>query len=120
MQIVLKGQVPAQKNRKVISVNSRTKRPFLRTHEAVKEWQDDVSLQLMQYKGTASKATITYKFYCKDKRRRDLDNMIASVNDALVKAGLLEDDSWQCLSIGAAEGAYDKDDPRVELYIDED
>ena len=56
----------------------------------------------------------------KDDRKRDLDNMIASCNDCLVKAGLLKDDCWQLLSIGGASAEIDKKNPRAELWIEED
>lgn len=85
------------------------------------EWRRSAMLQLKAYKGQADKrATIIYMFYVKDNRRRDLDNMIASVNDVLVEAGLLKDDSWQWLAIGGAQAAYDKANPRVALWIKED
>lgn len=72
-------------------------------------------------KGSAEgKVTIAYQFFVKDNRRRDLDNMIASVNDVLVKAGLLIDDDWQHLAIGGADAEIDKKSPRVELWIEED
>lgn len=119
MKIVLTGQTPSQKNGKSVGV-TKSGRVFVASNKIVKAWQDDVAKQLLQYRGqTDGKVTITYKFYCKDQRRRDIDNMVASVNDALVKAGLLPDDSWQCLSIGAAEGEYDKENPRCELWVDE-
>lgn len=122
MNIVLLGQVPAQKNAKRMAINKRTGKPFPVTAKAVKEWQNDVSKQLLsQYKGCADgKVTIAYEFFVKDNRRRDLDNMIASVNDALVKAGLLIDDDWQHLAIGAADAEIDTKNPRVEIWIGEE
>lgn len=119
MKIVLQGQVPAQKNSKNIGRNKYTGKTFFTSSATVKEWQRDVAKQLAAYRGQADdKVTIAYQFYVKDLRRRDLDNMIASVNDALVSAGLLKDDSWHSLSIGAADAELDKDNPRVELWID--
>lgn len=85
------------------------------------QWERDVLVQLQtQFRGQAEgKVTVAYKFRIKDKRARDLDNMIASVNDALVKAGLLRDDSWQCLAIGGADAELDKENPGVEIWLDE-
>lgn len=121
MRIVLAGQVPAQKNNHVSWVNPKTGRVVNTTARHVQLWQQDVAKQLMQYRGQAEgKVSIAYTFHVKDNRRRDLDNMIASVNDALVKAGLLKDDSWQSLSIGAADAVLDKENPGVELWIGED
>jgi len=122
MHITLLGQVPSQKNAKHIAVNRTTGKRFPMTDKHVKEWQKDVHLQLVsQYKGCAdNKVTVAYMFYVKDNVRRDIDNMIASVNDALKRAELIKDDCWQFLSIGAADAEIDKTNPRVELFIEEE
>lgn len=87
--------------------------------QAFRQWEKDALLQLMAYKGQPDdKVTIAYQFYCKDNRPRDLDNMIASINDVLVKAGLLKSDSWQDLAIGGADAEIDRTNPRVEIFID--
>lgn len=118
MQIEILGQVPSQKNSKNIGTNRHTGRMFVTSNKIVKDWQESASKQLMAYSGQAEdKVTIAYQFYVKDMRRRDLDNMVTSVNDALVKAGLLKDDSWHSLAIGAADAELDKDNPRVVLWI---
>ena len=119
MRIVLTGQVPAKKN---------SRRPFIRNGRIMNfpstryvSWEKDVLMQLKQWSGQPDKkATITYQFYVKDNRPRDIDNMIASINDALVKAGLLRSDSWQELAIGAADAVIDRENPRVELWLEED
>jgi hypothetical protein len=46
--------------------------------------------------------------------------MIASVNDCLVKAGLIEDDCWQLLSIGGANCQIDRKNPRAEIWVEQD
>lgn len=119
---VIKGQVPAQKNDKRMAINRATGKPFPVSSKAVKEWQKSAAMQLAAtFKGKADgKVTIAYEFYVKDDRRRDIDNMICTVNDAIVKAGLIEDDSWQWLSIGAADAQIDRENPRVILYISEE
>lgn len=89
--------------------------------KAHKEFEDSALLQLAAYKGQAEgKVTIAYEFRVKDNRARDLDNMMASVNDVLVKAGLLKDDSWQYLAIGGADATINKENTGVTLYIEED
>lgn len=116
MNITLLGQVPSQKNGKSVGVNPRTGKIFVTSNKIVKAWQEDVAWQLKTQKLVIKgKSVIDYTFYVKDNRRRDLDNMVASVNDALVKAGVIEDDSWQLLEIGGARGEYDKTNPRVIL-----
>lgn len=117
MNIVILGQVPPKKNSKQLFM--RGGRPMMVSSKAYLEWEKDALSQLKAFKGQADeKVTIAYQFYVKDLRARDLDNMIASVNDALIKAGLLKDDSWQWAAIGAADAELDRDNPRVELWID--
>ena len=121
MHITLLGQTPSQKNNKNVGRNKHTGHTFVTSSAIVKTWQKSAKTQLLQYKGCADKRVcITYMFYVKDNRARDIDNMIASVNDALKKAGLLKDDSWQHLYIGSADAEIDKQNPRAELWLIED
>lgn len=120
MKLTLTGQTPAQKNSKQMALNRRTGAMFPVSNPIVKRWQSVVAKELaMLYQRDTftDRVVITYMFYVQDNRRRDIDNMIASVNDALVKAGIIEDDSWQCLKIGEADAMLDKDNPRAELVI---
>lgn len=118
MQIKILGQTPSKKNQRNLFVrNGRIVNIPSKKHA---EWEKDALLQLRAYKGQADgKVTVAYQFYVKDNRARDIDNMVASVNDVLVKAGLIKDDSWQWVAIGAADAEIDKKNPRVEIWIDE-
>lgn len=118
--IEIVGQVPSQKNSKNIGVNRYTGRTFVTSNKIVKDWQETASWQLKGKKKYDCPVIIEYLFYCKDHRRRDLDNMIATVNDALVKAGIIVDDDWKNLTIGSAIGFYDKENPKVLLIIKPD
>jgi len=116
MNITLLSQVPSQKNSKIVGTNRFTGKTFVTSNRIVKDWQEEAAWQLKaEALVIPGKVVIDYTFYMKDKRRRDLDNMVATVNDALVKAGVIEDDSWQLLEIGGARGEYDKLNPRVVL-----
>lgn len=120
MQITISGQTPAKKNARQIFVkNGRIVNIPSKNHAI---WEKQALLQLKsEYRGHADKpVTIAYSFYVKDNRRRDLDNMIASINDVLVKAKLIEDDNWQTLSIGGANAYIDKNNPRCELWVEQD
>lgn len=122
MHIVIHSQVPSQKNDKKIAINSRTGKRFPITGAKTKEWQQSAHVQLTtQYKGQfEGRAGISYMFYVKDNRRRDWDNMVATVNDALVKAGVLSDDSWQACYCAGVDCEMDSDNPRVELWVTDD
>lgn len=123
-KIVLTGQTPSQKNSKNVGVNPKTGRVFVASNKIVKDWQKTalVEATLWQQRNLPEpceeKLFATYMFFVKDMRRRDLDNMIASCNDVLVKAGILEDDSWQWLGLSGADAVVDSTNPRVEIYLD--
>jgi len=65
-------------------------------------------------------AVVEYRFYWPDKRRRDRDNAIASCKahlDGLVDAGVVRDDS--AVTFKPVVFAVDKEDPRLEIVIEE-
>ena len=67
---------------------------------------------------------ITYTIYYPNKRKFDVDNIGAIVgkftHDALVEAGILEDDNHHYISeIHYVFGAVDKDNPRCDVVIEE-
>ena len=65
---------------------------------------------------------ITYWFFCKNKRK-DKDNISAIahkfIQDALVAAGILQDDGWDNIAGFTDFFVVDKDNPRIEVVIDE-
>ena len=70
-------------------------------------------------KKTIEKATIELKYFFKDKQRRDPDNYSGKmVLDGLVKAGIIKDDSFNCIELKLC-GLYDKENPRLEITIEE-
>ena len=62
---------------------------------------------------------ITYRWYCPD-QRKDTDNVAFAkkfINDGLVQAGILENDSRKFISGFADEFYIDKANPRVVIEI---
>jgi Holliday junction resolvase RusA-like endonuclease len=124
MILTISGETPSQKNRKIISMNRATGRPFLRSAPAVKLWQESASKQLIsQFKGfkiTEYPITVTLTFYFSTKRRKDLDNATSSVMDALTNSGIIEDDNINFIEcIIAKFGGYDKENPRCEIDLED-
>jgi Holliday junction resolvase RusA-like endonuclease len=124
MMLTIKGNVPSQKNRKIISVNRATGRPFLRSAPAVKEWQESALYQIKaQWKNckvTGYPISLVVVVYFDSLRRRDLDNALSSIMDALVAAGVIEDDNVNFVdSISVQYGGHDKLNPRVEIHLDD-
>jgi len=65
------------------------------------------------------RAVVRFKFGLPDKRRRDPDNLAASCKthlDALVRIGVLVDDSWQNVRL-EHEFVYSKGEPFTEIQI---
>lgn len=124
MKLLIKGNTPSQKNRKIISVNPGTGRPFLRTAPKVKEWQESAILQLRtQFKGLRVvdyPISVNVVIYYDSLRRHDLDNALGSIMDALTAAEVIEDDDTkhiECITV--QYGGHDKTNPRAEVYLDE-
>ena len=66
--------------------------------------------------------TILYEFY-EPNRKRDLDNISAFahkvIQDALVKAGTIENDSWKNIKGFTDEFYLDSENPRIEITLKE-
>lgn len=63
------------------------------------------------------RAVVTIRYYFPDARRRDPDNYSGKmILDGLVRCGVLEDDSFFCVSL-RLEARKDRDNPRTEIEI---
>lgn len=115
---VLRGQVPAQKNGKSIVVNKRTGKPFIVSNEKVRAWKLMTAYDIPVAARVEGEVEISLKFWNKDARKRDLDNMMTSVLDLLKNNGVIEDDN--CFIVKKLSGEFmgvDKENPRVEVEI---
>ena len=120
LQLTITGQTPAQKNSKSIAYNRGTGKPFIMSNQNVKTWQNTAAIELLRYRikePLQGRQELSIMFYVKDNRRRDLDNMLTTIQDALVKAGILEDDSWKRLRVGSIDAELDKLNPRAEITL---
>lgn len=90
------------------------------SNQNVKAWQNSADVQLLYYRikePLQERQELSIKFFVKDKRRRDLDNMLTTIQDSLVRAGILQDDSWQFIRIGLIDAEIDKENPRAEITL---
>jgi len=116
MQITIHGQCPSKKN---------SRRPYVRAGRIMnfpskkhEEWVKGALWELKQYKPMPKgRVKVDYMFYVQDLRKRDIDNMMASINDALVKAGIIEEDDWRFLKVSGADAMLDRDNPRAEIEL---
>lgn len=121
------GQVTGKKNSKVISVNQHTGKPFVRMNDKAKaqerEMVENFTYDLAYYKRKPEdfedkRIEVRVEVWNKDHRKHDLDNQLASILDALVKARVLPDDSQETVCKLTAEyKGVDKDDPRALITV---
>jgi Holliday junction resolvase RusA-like endonuclease len=67
-----------------------------------------------------AKCSVHAKFYFKDKRGRDIDNLIGALKstyDGLVDAGIVPDDTPEYMVRDMPEVFIDRQHPRVEITI---
>lgn len=78
---------------------NKRKHSFLQKHKVnskeQKEWQDVHSNESeeKEYNARNSEAIVITEIRVKDNRRRDVDGMVATILDCLVRANILKDDS---------------------------
>lgn len=59
------------------------------------------------------------KFYMKTRRRVDLNNLLSSITDVLVKHQVIVDDNKDIIiGFDGSRVLYDKDQPRIEIFIE--
>jgi crossover junction endodeoxyribonuclease RusA len=108
-----------------LSPNARVLWPA--KHRATKAYREDCGWQAKAQvsPGTTLIAPVkaTTTFYVRDRKRRDLDNLMARLKplwDGIVDAGLLEDDSAEHLRHGEPALVVERESPaRVEVVLEE-
>ena len=121
------GQVTGKKNNKVISINQHTGRPFVRMNdkakaqerEMIENFRYDLNFNKLRPEDFDDKRIeVIVEFWNQDRRKHDLDNQVSTILDALVKAGVLPDDSQETVwKITAEYKGVDKDDPRACITV---
>lgn len=100
----------------IVHLGSRTS---LQQSGRYKQYERDCFPFLVRAKKFGSTpCNVCYRFYFKDKRRRDLANYIEAINDILVKYGIFDDDHYRIIvSHDGSRCYYDKEYPRTEIEI---
>ena len=84
------------------------------------EWEQKVAVYcLPRPKKPIPKSVLTLTYFFKTRIRHDPNNYDGQfITDGLVKAGIIEDDSFDNIEL-LLRGDYDKDNPRTEIEIQE-
>lgn len=122
LKLTLIGNPATKKNSQEILINKRTGKPFISQSKKYKQYERDC---LMQITGAYKKCidrpiNLKCVYYRKYKYRVDLNNLLSATCDILVAGGVLKDDD--CKVVFSQDGSrvyFDKDNPRVEIEIED-
>lgn len=124
MLLTITGNVKQKKNNKRIAYNPRTKKPFIISEKKTSDYMDDAIAQLrkqfMGYRVTGYPISISVTFYYQTRHRKDIDNSLSTIADCMVEAGVIEDDDVAHVNEWNIKfGGYDKENPRVEILLND-
>ncbi len=90
------------------------------TSDYIKDAVAQLQLQFKGCKVTEYPILIQMVFYYPTKHRKDIDNSTTTILDCMKDAGIIEDDDVTHVNeISSLFGGYDKENPRVEIYIED-
>lgn len=110
-----------KKNSQQILYNNRTKRPFIQQSNRYLEFERLCGYYLNKYNDLNINKPINLKctFYVPDKRRRDLANLLESIQDILVKYGVIADDNYLIVqSVDGSRIVYEKNKSETIIEIE--
>lgn len=119
MQIVLYGKPITKKNSGRIVNNGS--RPFLLPSKQFIKYEKDCKKQITGKYRVNIDYPVNLKavYYMPTRHRVDLTNLLNATNDILVDCNVLSDDNSRIVvSHDGSRVLYDKENPRVEIYID--
>lgn len=90
------------------------------TTEYIKDAVQQLKTQFEGYKITSYPILVQMVFFYPTKHRKDIDNSMSTILDCMKTAGIIEDDDCEHVNeLYAFFGGYDKDDPRVEILLED-
>ena len=120
MKLTLYGEPRTKKNSARI-LRTRAGTPFVAPSKAYVDYETDCLRQIKRPRSPISaRVNVRCVYYMATRRKVDLANLIEATCDILVKARVLEDDNSKI--VAAHDGSrvdYDKQKPRVEIWIEE-
>lgn len=110
MQIKIPLMCRSKKNSQSIIINPRTRKPMIIQSKLYKEFEQECGYYLLKYKKHISTPiNLKCTFYVKDKRKRDIVNLLNAIQDILVKYDVIADDNYNIVqSIDGSRIIYEK------------
>ena len=122
-EVLIKFTVPltpiTKKNHQQILKNRTTGKHFASPSQVYKDYEA-TALWYIPKRGKSIDFPVEIKclFYMPDVRNCDLTNHLESIDDIMVKAGILKDDNYKILvSHDGSRVLVDRDNPRTEVEI---
>lgn len=110
MKIVIPLQCRSKKNSQQIYINKKTNKPFVSQSEIYKEFEQNCGYFLKKNQTNISyPINLKCTFYVKDKRKRDIVNLLNAIQDILVKYKVIADDNYSIVqSVDGSRIIYEK------------
>ena len=121
MQIKIPLMCRSKKNNQSIIVNPRTHKPMIIQSKLYKEFEQECGYYLLKYKKNISTpVNLKCTFYVKDRRKRDIVNLLNAIQDILVKYGVIADDNYNIVkSVDGSRIIYEKGREETIIEIEE-
>lgn len=119
---IIKLPPATKKNHQRIMHNPKTRRIFIAQSQQYVEYEKAALwfLEPIPKKPIDRQVEVKCLFYMPTRRLCDLPNLIAAVDDILVKAKILKDDNYKIIVSHDGSRVYvDRENPRTEIYINE-
>ena len=129
-KLIYEGIVLAKKNRHIITKSGcvipdskarANEKDIINQIASQLDWHDtlkDQTERMLEARKYGYEFSIDFKIWAGNDIRRDLDNQVSTLLDAIVKAGALPDDSTKFLKkISVEHCGLDRIHPRVEILI---
>lgn len=120
LELFFPNPVPPKKNSKQIFTNRSTGKPFITASKRYKEWESTELQNLEKHNlQIISPCRMTLTFFPPNRRAYDMGNKRESIQDLLVKAGILEEDNFKILQQSTdSVKPVNKDKPGVHVLLE--
>lgn len=100
----------SKKNSQQILINKTTRKPFVSQSELYKKFERDCGYYLRKYAVNINyPINLKGTFYVKDRRKRDIVNLLNAIQDILVKYNVIADDNYNIVhSVDGSRIIYEK------------